>query len=133
MIENLLIAVTPPRTGTSWLHRRLREHSRIRIAAGRVKEVHYFDRAHPAVARLIQLRNARLAARADMDGRLQEFLTGPFDDAWYERIFRAKPGDWCLDMSPGYHMLTIDGFRHVKQIAQRVEVVVVRRDPIDAL
>lgn len=42
-IDNLLLIIGMPRSGTTWLHARLRAHSRIVCALNRVKEVHYFD------------------------------------------------------------------------------------------
>lgn len=46
MLQNHLVIIGMPRSGTTWLHQRLQPHSRIVCALGRIREVHYFDRVH---------------------------------------------------------------------------------------
>lgn len=46
VIDRHFVIIGMPRSGTTWLHQRLRQHNKMVCALGRVKEVHYFDRVY---------------------------------------------------------------------------------------
>lgn len=70
-IDRLFCIIGMPRSGTTWLHHRLRRHDRMVCALGGIKEIHYFDTVHAAEIEPDLERRQELVARQRL--RLKRF------------------------------------------------------------
>jgi hypothetical protein len=137
------LGIGAPRSGTTWLHRNLRQHPEIWLTP--VKEIHYFDkrggsrrsnryyRAHLR-KRLRQYVNREAWLPRALPSRVAwdlHFFLGRRTNRWYERLFHPGPGQIAGEITPAYSMLDMEVVEEVRNLNPDLRVVYLLRDPIE--
>lgn len=130
------------RTGTSYLHNRLREHPAIWMPPE--KEIHYFDdqrtegffsRKHmrhvsEAIPNLRAAVRGKRGAGQELAWQLRYFF-GRRSDAWYLSLFDVPPDLITGAIEPGYAKLDPRMLRVVYGLMPDTKLLYLMRDPID--
>ncbi|MEZ9657987.1 sulfotransferase domain-containing protein [Vibrio sp. 10N.261.52.F3] len=144
MIENLLLCVGAQKTGTTWLHKHLKDHPDISFS--HVKEVHYFNTIHSGsillTTRKVEhikgiIENNRYALEkyfSDLSGKRPvdqgiKNLLSPVDDEWYINLLK-KNTRYAADFTPEYALLPQDGFLNIKNVSRNQKVIFIMREPL---
>jgi hypothetical protein len=148
------LGIGAQKAGTTWLHSMLARHNQIWVP--HLKELHYFDRKYPLVGMEIQSGvNPRLRAIkqrlihrlrrldfAKLRDRLKirrwrdiaweiRYLSGGWDDTWYESLFDDGIGRVAGEITPAYSCLSLEGIANVKKLMPSVKLVLLLRDPVE--
>ena len=148
---NLFMSVGAMKAGTTWLYHVMRHHPQVHFS--RKKELHYF--AHQAgianslnlehrkkigerqIARLaLKLKRSEISPREYQEGLAwyTDYITKELSDDWYLNLFeREKRHDseqFCADFSNLSCFLDHDGWRHVRSLTQKLQVIYILRDPV---
>lgn len=130
------------RSGTTFLHERLREHPELWLPPQ--KELHYFthQREHGWLGRK-NLRQVRAAPRcfyAALQGKRGlrrelswqlRFYLGPRSDSWYLSLFDAEPELATGAIEPSYAKLSPEMVRLVGRLMPDVKLIYMMRDPVE--
>jgi len=136
------LGIGTTRSGTTFLHERLRAHPGVWLPPQ--KEIHYFNferpygfwnRRHLAHLRraLPDLRRA-LAGRRGPAGELAwqlRYLFGARSDAWYLSLYDAPPGLVAGQIEPTYATLPLATMRVVQRLHPEARLLYMMRDPIE--
>ncbi|MEP3785622.1 sulfotransferase [Ascidiaceihabitans sp.] len=142
--QNYFACLGPARSGTTWLHRYLRDHSTAKMTT--MKEIHWFDTATGVKpdrkSARMAVRWANIRKKAAQSGRpLSDVQLEVRDralmksDADYRRFFtdRFGPDDTFGDVTPSYWRLTPDGFGRMLDVFPEAKIVFLMRNPTDAM
>jgi hypothetical protein len=73
--------------------------------------------------------------RPGASGKLDEVfrqLLGPVDDAWYCNLLKPVEGqEWAMDVTPDYAVIGVEGFKHMRTLAEKLRLLFILRDPIE--
>jgi hypothetical protein len=130
------------RSGTTFLHARLREHPRVWMPPQ--KEIHYFsyqrergfwNRKHfrhvrDAIPNLRRALRGKRGPAAELAWQLK-YLFAPRSDAWFLSLFDAPPGLITGHIEPSYATLPAEGIAVVRRLLPDVKLIYMMRDPID--
>ena len=127
------LVVGAQRSGTTWLHHVLRQHSSLWLPP--VKELHYFD--NPEATRTWL--DPRERRRVGMKGLLSldpwqfRFWFGSRSDAWYASLFRdaQRRGFIAGEITPAYATLDESVLRRIHGMNPKMKLAFIMRDPID--
>jgi hypothetical protein len=126
------LVIGAQRSGTSWLHFVLRQHSQCWLPP--VKELHYFDkpRINRGCLSLKEWRRTWMAA-ASLDPWLLRYWFGSRSDGWYAGLFEKArhKGRIVGEITPAYAVLGEDAFRRIRRLNPNVKLVFVMRDPVE--
>ena len=146
MIDNLLVCVGAQKAGTTWLYKQL--HSHPDIFFSNMKEIHYFTAINNNSSLLATRQVNKIDALIRKDKRLfirylrdkasgfdsDDYigsLLSPVNDNWYLNLFKDKHVKYAADFTPDYSLLGVNGYRHIKRLANNVKVIFIMRDPVD--
>lgn len=143
------LGIGAPRSGTTWLHFRLREHPDFFLP--RMKELHYFDRSKEYLSP-DTLAEDRLATRLkDTDwrkkaiaacwfflkqGRIAElrwtvkYYFSNYGDQWYLSLFDGADGI-CGEITPSYMLLQEKDIKRIFDLLPNVKTIFFMRDPVE--
>jgi len=144
VIENFFLCIGAQKSGTTWLARVMSQHPDLFLTP--VKEVHYFDHiagithhlnAHRRWSRYRKYHQRLWTQwRSFPEYRSQwawyrDYMRGPFDDAWYERLFAHRGScRYAGELTPEYALIGEEGYRHLKRLAPAVRLLFIMRDPV---
>lgn len=140
--ENYTAIIGPPRSGTSWLHKYLKQHPS--VFSPHIKEINWFN-IQTNVANPAQIKNVRLKYEETRDRRTARGLDlgaqglerkerfEMRDDAGLKAFFQKRvQGDMpYFDVSPGYAALPADGFQRIADTFSGAKLVLMLRNPAD--
>jgi hypothetical protein len=135
------LGIGTTRSGTTFLHERLRAHPGIWLPPQ--KELHYFNhqrlhgwwcRRHlkhvrQALPNLRRALGGRRGPAAELAWQLR-YLFGPRSDAWYLSLYDA-PGLVAGQIEPTYATLPLDTIRTVHTLLPEARLLYLMRDPIE--
>ncbi len=136
------LGIGATRSGTSFLHARLREHPQIWLPPQ--KEIHYFNFQRPLgywnrrhmkhLRRLLPELGAALRGKRGVLGELRwqlRYFLGPRNDAWFLSLLEPPPGLVTGQIEPTYATLPLDTIRLVHELLPDARLLFMMRDPID--
>jgi hypothetical protein len=133
-LPNFLV-IGAQRSGTTWLHRVLRQHPGLWLPP--VKELHYFDRPH---ARRGSLRRGNWLLMAWLglttrDTWVLRYFLGERNDEWYARLFERAQAKGLIagEITPAYAVLGDDVFCRIQRLNPEIKMVFVMRDPVERI
>lgn len=130
-LPNFLV-IGAQRSGTTWLHRVLRQHPGLWLPP--IKELHYFDRLR-ARRRGPRGREWLLLAwfGLTLNAWAFRFYFGERNDDWYARLFEEAQvkGLTAGEVTPAYAVLGDDVFCRIRQLNPDIKMIFVMRDPVD--
>lgn len=147
MIDNLYLNIGAMKAGTTWLFSHLEHHPDIHFSEE--KEVHYFAHVdsyrnplgdHQRLNGLRDYVGSAIFDSVSFDKYMDKldwyvnYLRGPVDDVWYERLFSGRRSErYCADFSNLYAHLDGNGWDHVKSVARNLKVTYIMRHPLHRL
>ena len=138
------LCIGAQKAGTSWLHRNLRQHSRLWLPV--IKELHYFDKSwvfHPSIPdvrkRMWYMRTRSLLRRLKRGRPLDDpevkwlirYLFLPRNDRWYGSLFPADPNLIVGEVTPAYAILDANVVARMAALMPRAKIIYILRNPID--
>lgn len=143
-MKRILVCIGAVKCATTWVHDNLRHHPKVN--ANPIKEIHYFDQVDatdptPFPWRILQVRSIYENLRADppqasqnrfrLDWLARYLAPVPMDAAWYLSLFDHVPDDsLALDFSPGYALMSREGFEHLRSVLPHARILFQMRNPI---
>ena len=143
------MVIGAPRSGTTWLYDRLRDHPSISLP--RVKELHYFDRnkKYPSPNHLSEdnlvkramdsrwlfgaLRSCLGSVRRNSWSELKwniKWYFSDYNDEWYVSLFEDMP-EISGDVTPAYSILADEDIKKIARLAPSLKIIYLIRDPIE--
>jgi hypothetical protein len=136
------LGIGATRSGTTFLHARLREHPQIWLPPQ--KEIHYFNFQRPLgywnrrhmkhVRRLFPELGEALRGKRGVLGELRwqlRYFLGPRNDSWFLSLLDPPPGLVTGQIEPTYATLPIDTIRVVHDLLPDARLIFMMRDPIE--
>lgn len=153
-IENLFLSVGAMKAGTTWVYDKLQHHPQIHFSEE--KEVYYFSHVHGVSASLKKDNLKRRAKHSLMQAARQlkadkitlaqyrktldwylHYATDEVNDDWYVSLFdsetRLDTKTYCSDFSNLTCLLDDDGWKHIRNLTNKLRVIYILRDPVARL
>jgi hypothetical protein len=134
------LCIGAQKSGTTWLHRNLREHPEVCLA--NKKELDYFVTRNLGLWTLCRRPLWRYDLRRKLLSRI--FSQSPAQTAWYLRYFFLRRTDaWYAslfrscgdrvigDVSPSYSILDAEEVEHVARIMPAARIILLLRNPVE--
>jgi hypothetical protein len=144
-VKGILVGIGGAKCATTWVHDNLRHHPK--VSANPIKEIHYFDQTDatdpmPFPHRITQVQSIYADLRKDSSRAVQhafaiEWLERylapvPMNEHWYLSLFAHVPDDSiAIDISPGYSVMSLDGFRHLRCVLPKARILFQMRNPVE--
>ncbi len=127
------LIVGAQRAGTTWLHRVLGKHPELWLPP--VKELHYFNQLSRKRTLLDagERKRIRWKTREALTPWHLRYLLGARSDLWYARLFEAAQARGLVagETTPGYAVLSKEGFERVRSVNPKTKLIFIMRDPVD--
>lgn len=154
MIENLFLSTGAMKAGTTWVYDKLQHNPNIHFS--KEKEIYYFSHID-GIANSLSLdkrkqrakKAIRTSSRALKTGELSlpehmenidwylNYTANEVNDTWYFNLFEEAlikdPTQYIADFSNLTCFLSNEGWSHVRNVAKRIKVIYILRNPIDRL
>jgi len=132
------LCIGAQKAGTSWLMSNLSNHPAVWTPKF-AKEIHYFDCLYLGTGKDRILRSyikrginwcGSEPSRISYFGRIMD-SSFAFTDDWYQHIFSLAPsGTLKGECTPLYCTLSDDGIKHIRQLAPKLKIIYMVRDPV---